>query len=719
MKNEEKINIANEEIKNFKTKKKEKKRQKQAEKLWNDELERRRKPLKQKIKEWLTLKKAVMIAAGFIVIFFIFKTFIPLLIFNVFTKKEFFYIKNNNLFIDINKDESIGENIYEKGLVSNDTMSNKISNILKMNDIDFYPIYDKKQGITIYIKNYNNANNVYTISVKKNDKKDDEYEIHNVVRGTYKIAKDNKSVVYEKIENNKTNLYYSDFKIEKIIQEDVSEYYADDMLDKMYILTNGELYSYSRSNNNRKNLIATNSFIVKDDSDIKYDKILEMNDFNNICFGTYTNENKTVFSLYKKIGDNNPTLISDECTGNIVYFENDDYLYYQKQLVEPRKISDYVEDDISNGEFDKTEPKLSDFNMGLIFPMPDYFSYFAAKSEWDRVKNFSQSNKDTFDKYVQQIERGTYNAQYRNLFYYTNGNSDTFCDEKIKSLVRTKGYKPYIFFEAYKIKTNDENQKKQKLSDIIKSNSNISTYMKTVRDEGDVYRYIYHKNEGMRVRNLSGEKFELYESKNKLIIHSISDDKMYHSVFTVEFKRSVVEDAVFFDKYLTSTLSVHASPYIEDIIYTFDYGNDRSYLYVNGNLFEREVMTKATRVTNDLKNVLFMTEYNNSKGTGVLNILKNKEKKQISENVLYTMIESNAKDGSIYYIADFDGISLNGKLYTYDKFGRNKFVDENVSGIVNQYRIDEKFKIYKDKDNNATKKSDVGIDFGENYYQKF
>ena len=55
-----------EDIKSFKTKKKEKKRQKQAERLWSEEMERRSKPLIQKIKEWFTPKKVAIIIIGFI-----------------------------------------------------------------------------------------------------------------------------------------------------------------------------------------------------------------------------------------------------------------------------------------------------------------------------------------------------------------------------------------------------------------------------------------------------------------------------------------------------------------------------------------------------------------------------------------------------------------------------------------------------------------------------
>ncbi len=718
MKTKKEINL-NEDIKTFKTKKKEKKRQKQADKLWSEEIERRNKPILQKIKEWFTPKKISIILLAFIIVVIIIKTVFPPLIYNLFTKKEVYYIKNNDLYVSNEKKAPIGSAVYDQSLLMNDAMSNKIANVLKMDEIDFEPIYDKKSGTTIYAKEYNKSNNIYTIAAKQKGKENDEYEIDGVERGTYKISKNNDGILYKKLEDGKYNLYYSDFKRERLLEKDVKEFFADDLLDKMYVIANDDLYFCVRSNNNKKTLIATNSFIVKDETDIKYDKILAINDFNNICFGKYTNENKTVFSLYKKLGESEPQLISEECTGEVVYFENEDYLYYQKQLVEPRKISDYVEDDISNGEFDKTEPKLNDFMMGLFFAVPDYFSYSAAKAEWDRVKNFVNRNKDTFDKYVQQIDRGTYNAQYKNIFYYTDGKSDTFCDEKIKTLVKVNGYKPYIFFEAYKIDTNKNPIKKQKLSDIIKSNSNISTYMKTIRDEGEVYRYIYFKNEGMRVRNLSGDKFEFYEAKDKLILHSISDDKMYHTVFSVNFDRNTVVDAISYGRYLTNNIRVFASPYIDDVIYTVDYGNDRSYMYVNETQIEREVMTKATKLTNDLKNVLFITEYNYSKGSGVLNIFKDGNKKTIAENVLYTMILSNARDGAIYYLTDFDGISLNGKLYMYDILEKNSLLDDRVNGIINKYTIDEKMKLYREKSKKNTQKSDAGVDFGENYYQKF
>ncbi len=710
----------------IKEKKKEKKKQKQVDKLWQEEMKRINMPLSEKIKKQIT-RERIIIAVFVVIVFCVFiKVAVPKIIYNLFEKKVVYYVKDNNLYGDKNKNKILSEDVFEEDIIKNDTMSNKANSVLKMRGLDFDPIYDEKVGVSIFVKEYSRDDEEYDLYVKSLNNSFENFDIKKVKRGTFKISKDKREIMYEKKVGEKYNLYVNDYKEEKMIDENVIEYFVTKNLKELYYNKDGEIHTYNRKED-INNLIATNSFIVKDEflnDNVEY---LEDKDSDNFYYGYWTNENKTVFTLYEHTKDGE-ILIDENLTGDVLYFKKDNYLYYTRQNTEPVQIKDYVIDDITDGSYDKEEPRIEDYSFGMgFFSMPDYGAYYSALSEWQRVKNFKKNNEETFNKYVQQIEKGTYNAHYKKLYYYDGKEKDTFCEQNIKSLERAKGYKTYIFFEAYKEKTRTKksDSEKKKLSDIIKSNITISSYMKSVRDEGEVYRYIYHKNEGMRINNLSGATFELYESKNKYIIKSISADKMYNYVYSIEFKAGIIGEAKLYGRYMTNYLYVYASPYIENVIWSVDYGYNRSYLYVDEKEIDRNVITNydevtsAIMITNDLKKIVYLKDYNAEKGTGVLCMVEDGVSKQIYDSVLWTSVKTNALDSSIYYIGDFDPISLNGNLYNYNKFRNNVLVDENVNSIINIYKNEERIKLYNTHDNKKTSKFEAGLDFGENNYQKF
>lgn len=627
----------------------------------------------------------------FLILILIFKNNLPVIIYNTFDQTEIYYVKNNDLYN--REDTKIGTSIYDVSFAENEGLNLSLNTLDAISKLNFNPLYNKDKNISITVKNYDTKNKNANISINYLNNHDKNVVFNNVDINSVKVSSNFDKMLYIKTEDKKKNLYYYDFKNEKLVLNDITEYYANDDLNKMYFVANNEIY-YANDIENKK-LIATNSVLIKDENGIPFDKILSINDFNYIYYMKYNDDNKTIANLYKKYIDTEDILISEEIHNKPIYFYNEDFIYFNKTGKEEIKVSEFVIDDIADGSFYNTAPNINDYRSGFFGLFTDTFGYLSAKNEYDRVVNFINRNEETIKKYHDQIERGTFNNTYDKLYYYDGNNVNVLSENMIKTVVRANTYKPYIYFESY-VYNDLSNVSKVKLSDIIKSNLTVNNYMKTVRNSSKTDKYIYHKDIGTKIENIQGTDISVYKIKNDFIIKS--KDGFYNQVYRLKLDMNKVCVAELYANIITNEMKIYASPYIDDVIFSVTNGGNNAYLYKNQERIEDNCHKDYIYLSNDLHYVTYITNYDNVENIGLLKILENGKVKIVDENVLVSSIKTNASNGELNYITEFDKINLCGKFIKYDKYGRRKTISKEVMNIILPENFDIKLDLYTKKD---------------------
>ena len=144
--------------------------------------------------------------------------------------------------------------------------------------------------------------------------------------------------------------------------------------------------------------------------------------------------------------------------------------------------------------------------------------------------------------------------------------------------------------------------------------------------------------------------------------------------------------------------------------------NVNAYLFLNGQRIEDQIMKSYVDLSNDLKTVVYFVEYDCVHKTGKLKLLKDGKTKIIEENVLVTSVKTNASNGQIYFINNFNNVTISGDFYRYDDYNHKRLVSNNVMSIINDHLDDEYIDILKSKDNGGDKYTVAGKDFGETEY---
>ena len=636
---------------------------------------------------------------------------LPAIIFNSMNEQEYYCVKDDNDFYNT-RNKKIGSTIYDASFAQTDDTEvdeNVLNNISKL---DFTPIILDEGKISIYLKNYNIDDETANLCIDylNDDKKD--IVIKNINKNFYKLNNDKSTLVYIRTENEKSNLYYHDFSKENLICENVDSFYTDDDFKNIYYNQDNDLYSFINLADNK--LIATASEIIIEKNEISFDKILRNINYKHILITKTKNVEDKTKDIYKILPDNSILLVSADVTGTPIAYYADDFIYYYKQQKEQMRVSDYVVDDISDGSFFAKEPNINNYYEGFgFFAIPDYFSYYSDKGAFDQVAGYIRRNQETIDKYVDQIKRGTYNNNYNNLYCYDGKEEYLLCEDMVRTTKRVHGIKPYIYFESY-INDKLEQIDKINLSDIISRDLTVNNYMKTIRQGTRTYKYIYHKKEGMRIEGMPEADAEVYRLKNKFAIKYVQGSTQ--AVYTVMFTPGQVTNSELVGSHMTNELKLFASPYIDDVIYSVMNSNVNAYLFLNGQRIEDQIMKSYVNLSNDLKTVVYFVEYDSVHKTGKLKLLKDGKTKIIEENVLVTSVKTNASNGQIYFINNFNNVTISGDFYRYDDYNHKRLVSNNVMSIINDHLDDEYIDILKSKDNGGDKYTVAGKDFGETEY---
>lgn len=729
--------------------KKEKRKMRDARRAWLEEKEKIFEPVTKHFSNRITFKRLLIAIVAVIVFAWIGLTVLPMVLFSAVGQKSLYFSRDNKLTINDRTNRELSDNLFLNNYIDN--TGSAVSKMIKLQTANIEPVY-KKSTIVTY-QNVNIDNKTADLVVIKNNNQI--FNTKNVLYENVKISDEMDSILYIKNENSNNNLYLYDFNKEILLSNSISSFYSDKNINYIFYVANAETYVYANHKNadaNKSRLLATKSYIVNDTTtDIKYQNILEENGFNNFYIAKYTdNTNINIYkinNISQNIDDIKLELVLDKIKSVGPYFQNENYMYLFKDGVQSLNISNYVIDDISDGSFFEKEPKIENYNsnpfdsfmnpfggfggFGGLFDnflnpfqnVPDYSSYNADKKAYDAVKDYVEKNKETIEKYKNQISGGTYDKQIQKLYCYDGNKLDSFCDERVKSIKTVQGVQPYVFLEVYS--RAGSNVEKVNLSSIIYSNITIDDYMKSINVETETLKYIFYRDMGMRIANLNGTDYEVYSGKDKFLIKSTNG--LYSSIYSVDKKfGETVSINVEGEQYLTNELRVINSPYFSDIIYVVKNGNGNATMYYNDNQLSTTINSENIFLSNDLKKIYYFTEFNMTKNTGTLNIYDSEkntdtEKFRLSvlNNVLMPSIKSNAVDSSLYYITDFDSLSCYGALYRYNIYDKKQKISDKVNTVLNTNVNEERLKTYNKKPTNYKKKTMIGADFGENYFQNF
>lgn len=647
-----------------------------------------------------------------IVVLFILPNSLPAIIFNSLNEQEYYYVKDdNNLYNHRNKE--IGTSIYDASFAESENTDVDEITLNNISKLDFEPINIEDKNISIYLKNYNIDDKTVNLCIDYLDDTKEDIVIKNVDKDFYKVNKDFDKLVYIKQDGDKKNLYLNDFINEIKLCDNVSNFYADDDFNNIYYNKDSDLYSYVDCKEAK--LISTASEIIVERNEISFDKILRLIDYSYVYITKISNQEDKIKDIYKLLPNGDTELIVSDVAGTPIAYYVDDFIYYYKQQKEQMRVSEYIVDDISDGTFFAKEPNIENYYEGFgFFAIPDYFSYYADLESFNQIANYIRRNQETVDKYVEQIKRGTFNNNYNTLYCYDGDKEFVLCEDMIRTTKRIHGMKPYIYFESY---INDKLDKIEKinLSDVIANNLSVNNYMKTIRQGSATYKYIYHKKEGMRVEGLPEAEADVYRLKNKIAIKYTQGSTQ--AVYTTKFVAGEVANSELVGSHMTNQLKLFASPYIDDVIYSVMNSNVNAYLFLNGQRIEDRIMNDYAILSNDLKTVVYFVEYDSINKTGKLKLLKDGKTKLIEENVLVTSVKTNALNGQIYFINNFNNVTISGDLYRYDDYNHKRFVSNNVMTIINDHIDDEFLHILETKDKSSDKHIIAGKDLGEIKYE--
>lgn len=728
--------------------KKEKRKMRDARRAWLEEKERIFEPVTKHFSNRITFKRLLIAIVAVIVFAWIGLTVLPMVLFSAVMQQPVYFSRENKMTINNRTNKELSDSLFLNNYIDN--TGNAVSKMAKLQTADVTPVY--KKSTTISYQNVNIDNKTADLIVKKNNSQI--FKTTNVLYENVKISNDMDSVLYVKNENSNNNLYLYDFNKEILITNNITSFYSDKNIDYIFYVANSETYvyaNYKNKENNKSRLLATKSFIITDTTtDIKYQKIIDEKGFINFYISKYVDNANKDINIYKvnnisqNIDNIKLDLVIEQVKQVGPYFENENFMYLFKDGTQSLNISDYVVDDISDGSFFNNEPKLENYNTnpfgGFLNPfgsfgglfgnflnpfqnVPDYSSYNADKKAYDAVKDYVEKNKETVDKYTNQISGGTYDKQIQKLYCYDGNKIDSFCDERVKSIKTVNGLFPYVFIEVYS--RGSANIKKVNLSSIIYSNITVDDYMKSINLETETLKYIFYRDMGMRITNLTGTDYDVYSLKDKFLIKSTNG--LYSSIYSVNKKfGETVEIKVEGEQYLTNELKVINSPYFSDIIYVVNKGNGNATMYYNENQLSTTINSENIYLSNDLKKIYYFTDFNLQKNTGVLNIFDSEKntdtdkfRQAVLNNILMTSIKSNAVDSALYYITDFDSLSCNGALYRYNIYDKKQKISDKVNTIFNINKDEERLNVYNKKPVNYKKKTMIGADFGENYFQNF
>ena len=159
-------------------------------------------------------------------------------------------------------------------------------------------------------------------------------------------------------------------------------------------------------------------------------------------------------------------------------------LYYVKNEYKKYKYSDYIEDDVSTGEYKNSTPSITDFKIGDGFLDYDIENYVKARTDFLLKKELISKYELRMTEMCIAIKDDYFEERNAYVYYYDKGTrKNTLLYDGLVSNISYDDEMPYISFDVDETGASIMDEFKGRkilLSDIIAANSTIEGYMRVL-----------------------------------------------------------------------------------------------------------------------------------------------------------------------------------------------------------------------------------------------
>ncbi|MBR1453237.1 MAG: hypothetical protein IJ593_01125 [Lachnospiraceae bacterium] len=165
-------------------------------------------------------------------------------------------------------------------------------------------------------------------------------------------------------------------------------------------------------------------------------------------------------------------------------YEDFNSLYYVKNEYKKYKYSDYIEDDVTNGEYKKSTPSITDFKNGTGILDYDIEGYVKARTDFLLKKELISKYELKMTEMVIDVRDGYFEERNAYVHYYDKTTKkDTLLYNELVSNLSYDDEMPYISFDVNETGASIMDEFKGRkilLSDIVAANSTIEGYMRVL-----------------------------------------------------------------------------------------------------------------------------------------------------------------------------------------------------------------------------------------------
>lgn len=180
------------------------------------------------------------------------------------------------------------------------------------------------------------------------------------------------------------------------------------------------------------------------------------------------------------------TACSTPYTKDDILCEYEDFnsLYYAKNEYRNYKYSDYIYDDISNGEYKKSTPNITDYKNGPGMLDYDIPAYVAARTDFILKKELIDKYEVSVADICAAVRDDYFRERRAHVYYYDKSTKkNSLLYDGLVSNLSYDDELPYISFDIDDsgVPLEEEfNGRKMLLSDIIAANSTIDGFMRVI-----------------------------------------------------------------------------------------------------------------------------------------------------------------------------------------------------------------------------------------------
>lgn len=175
-------------------------------------------------------------------------------------------------------------------------------------------------------------------------------------------------------------------------------------------------------------------------------------------------------------------------------------LYYTKDEYKKYKYSDFIVDDVINGEYLKATPNIANFRTGNGVLDYDIPAYVNARMDYAIKNELIKKYESVIEDICIEVHDGYFNQKNSYIYFFDKGaNKKTLLINKPATNISYDDEMPLITFDTEPEDINEQMEKlkgrKIKLSDIIASNTTLDGFMKVILGTGKEKHKFYMDRE--------------------------------------------------------------------------------------------------------------------------------------------------------------------------------------------------------------------------------